>query len=243
MKRLLWPRLASLGLPAVLPMAVCAQTSAYYDPYRTGPTRPLDGTPRTYVPSPVPAARPAPPPIWSGLYLGLQTGYRWTSTSVDGFGLPTYTTGSAQLGGHLGSNVKFGKFVLGVEGDMMFGSATGTTTNFNASLLNKDSWTATARLRAGYAIGNVLFYGTGGVALAGRDLTVTSGNFVSRSATWQPGIVFGVGLDYKFSQQFSARIEALHFSYKDSQLTWNGSQSTIRQDSNAVRAGVTFHFN
>jgi opacity protein-like surface antigen len=83
-------------------------------------------------------------------------------------------------GGQVGVNKQRGNMVFGVEGDMdalggrarQFSSyalpATGLTTGSTVGIDRQadPNWQASLRGRVGWATGNVLFYGTGGLALA-----------------------------------------------------------------------------
>jgi outer membrane immunogenic protein len=252
-------------LPAfVLPVTAFAQTphgQPYSDPYRSGPTRPLDGSPRNGVYSAQPAPRydaaprglgtaPAPievPAIWRGLYVGLQAGHRWTHTEATGSGLAALSARGAQFGGHIGSNYQTGNIVFGLEGDLMVGSSTassvGTGVGTGTTLSMKDTWTSTLRARAGYSFGPALLYATGGVAVAGQDLTLMSTTLSTAMSDARVGLVVGAGLEMQLTQQLSARIEGLHYSYKDSVLNLGSVSQAVKQDSNVIRAGVSYRFN
>ena len=112
---------------------------------------------------------------WSGAYAGAQIGYGLTNNSdyetnlVGTFPLSySYAAGGALVGLHAGYNLQFSPFVVGIEGDVDAANSSGeedvpaytviytsrTTTDFDASI----------RLRAGYAVGRLLMYGTGGLA-------------------------------------------------------------------------------
>ncbi|HEY2707181.1 MAG TPA: outer membrane beta-barrel protein [Caulobacteraceae bacterium] len=91
-----------------------------------------------------------------------------------------YSTQGFAGGGQVGFNHQMGHLVLGLEGDMdgtggrssQFSSyalpATGLTTGSTVTILRRTDpdWTATVRGRVGYATGRMLFYGTGGLAIA-----------------------------------------------------------------------------
>ncbi len=254
-------------LPIVmLPSAVFAQApygQPYSDPYRSGPTRPLDGSTRSgvYSAQPAPSYEQAPrydatprglgsagapadaPAIWRGLYLGLQAGQRWSTTDASGSGLATLSTRSAQFGGHIGNNYQTGNVVVGLEGDLMVGNSSASTAGLGTTFALKDSWTSTLRARAGYSFGPALLYATGGVAVAGQDLTLKSSTLSAAMNDARFGLVVGAGLEMQLTQQISARIEGLHTSYKDSVLNFGTIGQTVKQDSNVLRAGVSYHFN
>ncbi len=250
----------------VLPGAAVAQTSygqPYTDPYRSGPTRPLDGSPRSGVYSAQPAPRyeqtpryeaaprglgsaPAPidaPAIWRGLYIGLQAGHRWTTTETANANFSSLQARSAQFGGHIGTNYQSGPVVVGLEGDLMVGRGSATTVGAGASLSLKDTWTSTLRARAGVTFGPALLYATGGVAVAGQDLTLKSSTLSSATSDARLGLVVGGGLEMQLTEQLSARVEGLHYSYKDQSLNWGTTNVPVRQDSNVIRGGISYRFN
>jgi outer membrane immunogenic protein len=253
-------------VPALLlPISAVAQSSGsqpYSDPYRSGPARPLDGSARgVYSAQPAPrygrTARdePAPlgyrpgagaaetPPIWRGLYAGLQGGYRWTNADATSAGLAALTPRGAQFGGHIGSNYQTGNIVLGLEGDLMVGSASASTASLGTSFTTKDSWTSSLRGRAGYSFGPALLYATGGLAVAGQDVTLKTTTLSAAMNDARVGFVVGAGLEMMLTQQLSARVEGLRYSYRDSVLNFGGVNQSVKQDSNVLRAGVSYRFN
>lgn len=254
----------TLAPTLLLPSTTAAQSYAtgsgpYTQPYLQGPRRPLDGTPRDGVYSERPAPRYdttrrnvgrdprppvfTPPAIWNGLYVGAQGGYRWSDSVVSGANFSNAWQGGLQAGGHFGYNVQVKQFVVGVESDLTVGSTSAASTNGGNSFLLRDGWTSTVRGRAGMVFGQALFYGTGGIAVTDRKLALNSPSSNASSDGLRAGYVFGGGIEYKFSPQISTRLEALHFAYTDTSLTWNSTAQNIKQDANVVRAGVSFHFN
>ncbi len=95
---------------------------------------------------------------WTGPYAGVLAGYGWSNFRDGG------TTGSGWLaGGYLGYNVQTpDNWVYGIEADAMWTGIAGS--NFNNDRIN---YLATLRPRFGYAFGDFLLYGTGGLAVAG----------------------------------------------------------------------------
>ncbi len=99
---------------------------------------------------------------WSGLYAGVNAGYEWghvTSSSIDPSGIAG--------GGQVGYNFQTGQFVFGGETDIQASAADDTFAPWKFS----NPWFGTLRGRAGYALNNILFYGTVGIAygeLAGQ---------------------------------------------------------------------------
>ena len=214
------------------------------DPYLAGPTRPFDGSARagrtTREVRQAPLPRPA---IWGGTYLGLQAGYRWDTSRVDSFGIPAVTAAGLQAGAHLGRNFQFGPAVLGIETDVMAGGAAASKTAGGVSLAAQTTWTSTLRARAGYAFGDAMIYATAGIAVTGQDLTLSASGQSSHLSEARFGAVYGAGIEYQFAPSVSGRLEGLHFNTQPSTLAWTSGAPTVKQDSTAVRAGLTYHFN
>jgi outer membrane immunogenic protein len=128
---------------------------------------------------------------WTGFYLGANAGVSAgvtpiTQTSRIPPALPSVNNQSthgpfgAIGGGQLGYNRQLGRFVVGIEGDMQASGQRSDPScltfcgfNFNNpanvqfdGVQQRIPWFATVRPRVGYASGPVLFYVTGGVAVA-----------------------------------------------------------------------------
>jgi outer membrane immunogenic protein len=165
---------------------------------------------------------------WAGPYLGGNLGYDWGSVSNN----PTKPSGFAG-GVQAGYNWQRGPWVFGVEGDI---EATGADDTF-APWKFSNPWFGTLRGRAGYAISNVLFYGTGGLAfgeLTGQTFGLSESH---TTAGWTAGLGAEVGL----APHWSAKIEYLYVDLSSSQfVTVTGTQNGYRFG--AVRAGVNYHF-
>jgi outer membrane immunogenic protein len=142
------------------------------------------------VRGPVYKAAPAPVFNWTGFYVGGHVGYGWAEDNAgveaDGF-----------LGGlQVGYNWHFApNFVFGIEGDI---SWTGVESPANVKL----DYIATIRARLGYAVNNVMFYGTGGYAR-----TELSTGFTG------DGYALGVGLEWAFSRNWSAKVEYMYHNF------------------------------
>jgi outer membrane immunogenic protein len=114
---------------------------------------------------------------WGGLYIGINGGWGWgnvrwsvpTTVSLPALS-GTVNDNGAIIGGTLGVNYQTGAFVFGLEGDLDYsGINTGTTSTacaVSGNCQTGNNWLSTVRARAGYAVNNVLFYGTAGGAFA-----------------------------------------------------------------------------
>ena len=114
--------------------------------------------------------------------------------------------------------------------------ATGASDTF-APWKFSNPWFGTLRGRVGYALNNVLFYGTGGLAF-GELRGETFG--LSETHT-NAGWTLGVGAEVGLAPNWSAKIEYLYVDLADSNFTTitgvsNGSRFGL------VRGGVNYHF-
>jgi outer membrane immunogenic protein len=126
-----------------------------------------------------------------------------------GSGGSNSATGSGWVAGaQAGYNWQQDSWVYGLETDL---SGTGLKTSMSGGLLNpcpgdiantsaKVDWYGTFRGRAGWASGNVLFYGTGGLAYGHVDLNSTfsiAGNTLNAdTSSVRAGWVAGGGIEY-----------------------------------------------
>jgi len=152
-----------------------------------------------------PLPPPPPPPVftWTGVYIGAQIGGVWGTgqfSNFTGFAPFTRTFLNTSLGGtpsgvigggHVGYQVQFNQWILGIEGSVDGTSLTKTVTagfpNFlGGSTLTAESYThiqGSIRGKLGFAWDRLMIYGTGGVAFGNFDadfqLAVFSRRFVT----------------------------------------------------------------
>ena len=223
--------------------------------------------------APVPAA---PGTNWTGAYIGAQGGYGWGQTQwPDTFGvvdpggsLPRFDTSSWLAGGTIGVNAQSGRFVFGVEGEIL---ATGIKGNFgssiaglnlNMALTSKIDWLALASARAGFVVGDrLMLYGKGGIVIAEEQHTaVETGNistfsFNHAGKAVHTGAVVGAGGEYAFAPNWSVKAEYNYIRMFAQQVhlpgtlvaggdsIWvNDVASKITQDLHLVKFGVNYHF-
>jgi outer membrane immunogenic protein len=183
-------------------------------------------------------AAPPPAPVynWTGFYLGGHMGFQWdfntTFTFTDpngnvppvGAGNPTSNNYAAEVGIQAGYDWQFAPtWVAGVEGDISWGGATAALVNppnfAPGSLIMHRStdWLSSMRGRLGYvAWGNVMFYGTGGVAwdktegtaILNTGLAPTAGVGFNQVKT---GYVAGAGVEWLCTPNFMVRTEYLFY--------------------------------
>jgi outer membrane immunogenic protein len=155
---------------------------------------------------------------WTGFYLGINGGYGFGRSSwsdpAAGTDSGRFNTSGATLGGQLGYNWQTGPVVLGVETDMDWLNAKGSSssaggvcaTNGGGSCQTQQSWLGTTRARVGYAFDRWLPYITGGVAYGDIRATQPTGTSSSTKTGWTAG----AGVEYGITKNWSAKLEYLH---------------------------------
>jgi outer membrane immunogenic protein len=164
---------------------------------------------------------------WAGPYLGGNLGWDWGTVDNN----PTRPSGFVG-GAQAGYNWQTGPWVFGAEGDLQ---ATGASDTF-APWKFSNPWFGTVRGRAGYAFSNILFYGTAGLAF-GELQGQTFG--LSESHT-NAGWTVGLGAEFGFARNWSAKVEYLYVDLNDSNFVVTGAQNGYRFG--LLRAGVNYHF-
>ncbi len=179
--------------------------------------------------SPAPYYSPAPASVynWSGPYAGLNIGYEWgkiTNNAVEPNGL---------LGGLQGGyNWQSGQFVFGGETDIQLTGADDTFAPWKFS----NPWFGTLRGRAGFALNNILFYGTFGLAY-GELKGEISGLAETKTHVGWAG---GAGMEVGFTPNWSAKVEYLYMDLSNRAYSITGT--TNGYEANMLRFGVNYHF-
>jgi outer membrane immunogenic protein len=258
------PRVALLAFTLTSVVALASANAA--DMYVPGPAGPGGYKDTPYVAS------------WAGFYAGVNGGYGWAngqtvnlSDNKGAAGIATGSFGSPSSdggfgGGQIGYNwqgVWHPNLVLGVEADIQGAGVQGssrvqTTLPYNNTVDAKTSldWFGTVRGRLGYAFGNALVYGTGGLAFGGvHDRFVLTPNFppaetaVLDNSSTRTGYAAGGGIEYKFSPAWSVKAEYQHIDLGSESLTGIYSatghvvtSSKVDDQYDTVRGGLNYHF-
>ena len=171
---------------------------------------------------------------WSGPYLGGNLGYAWGSVDNNPT-KPSGFAGGAQAGYNFHPNPNL---VFGVEGDIQ---ATGADDTF-APWKFSNPWFGTLRGRAGYLFNTgylnraVLLYGTGGLAFGDLRGETFGLSELHTTAGWTAGL----GAEYAFAPQWSAKVEYLYVDLANSAFSITGASNGYRFGT--VRVGVNYHF-
>jgi len=139
---------------------------------------------------PAPIMSPVPAYSWTGVYVGVNGGGAWGSQDplnliTNRFDHLSTSISGGLFGGTIGAQVQVSYVVLGLEADLDWANIKGSTsviptvggipvTAFPINAETKIDWESTARLRAGWAVNNVMAYITGGLALQGAKTTLTT---------------------------------------------------------------------
>jgi len=164
---------------------------------------------------------------WAGAYGGL-TYSTGTGHRVYDFGPTSFDLEGVGPGIILGYNIATGPWVLG--GELAYSAA-------DIGELVDEDYTFTSFLdlkaRAGYAMDNVLFYGTVGATFTEWQEDAGFGGHEGN------GFLYGVGVDYLVSTNFFIGAEYL---VRDVTSDWNNSGGTFDADVNTftLRVGMTF---
>jgi outer membrane immunogenic protein len=191
---------------------------------------------------------------WDGFYAGLNAGGLWSEMSA---AIGENNTGggfAGNAGGFLGGaqagyNWLLGPVVLGGEADFQASTDNGGVGGgAGPSMIGATTtlpWFSTFRARAGYPVGSVMPYVTGGAVwghqtLSGFDTAV--GAFNASNNFWT--YTLGAGVEGHVSEQWTAKLEYLWIGTPDTPLSSPATTSIDeRSIGNVVRVGLNYHFN
>ena len=180
---------------------------------------------------------------WAGPYIGGNLGWNWGGVDNN----PTKPSGFVG-GAQAGYNYLLGPVLLGGEidfqGSTMTGGVTGGAGPSFISATQSIPWFSTFRVRAGYPVGSVMPYLTGGAVwgqqrLAGFDSQF--GAFDNSSNFWTYTV--GAGVEGHLNDRWSAKLEYLWIGTPDTPLSTPASTSiSERSIGNLVRVGFNYRF-
>lgn len=193
---------------------------------------------------------------WSGFYVGAHVGYGegyydgyWTASSDDYD--PSNLDLSGIVGGlHAGFNYQMDALVLGVEGDTTFmdWSDKQTKSQGYETMSGDMNFLASLRGRVGWALDDILLYGTGGIAYSKASYKQ---DYDGDSKTWdfnKIGGVIGGGAEWAMSDNFSLRAEGLYYFFNNRKNTsgfvdsYDSNDHVELNNAFVVRAGASYYF-
>lgn len=191
---------------------------------------------------------------------------------IDASGSQRFNLQSAQVEADAGYDWRIGQsFVFGVKGDIAWTGFSGSQFNggnipnyppgnpYNIAQTIRQDWQGSLQLRVGFIpFDRLLVYGTGGPALAHVNYTSAFTDVFNEDEsaslhTFRPGWTIGVGAEYAFAPNWTARLEYRYSQFlaanvtgaallDDGTIAYAAHSTGVILD-NSVRAGVSFHFN
>ncbi len=190
------------------------------------------------------AASAVEPMMWQGPYAGFNLGAIWHDADASGIFADAFSANvnptSFTFGGQIGHNWQFNNFVYGLEFDLNWANASGTTgftdNGGNESTFHsKLGWLATFRGRWGVTIAPpTLLYITGGLAAGGVRNDLPDLEISMHQTRW--GWTLGGGIEHRFNPSWSTKIEVLYVDLGDK--TINNSGYVARFDNTAFIARI-----
>ena len=188
---------------------------------------------------------------WGGIYVGANVGGAFGNFSANAtYGPFTADLGSESAsgiagGGQAGAQMEINHFVFGVEADFQGSSQDhsdtynylGTPVSVSASM----PWFATVRGRLGYAVDNVLLYGTGGWALVDGKLSGSALGVTASIEKSHLGWTAGGGVEWAFAPHWAAKVEYLYMDSGNIEIAnVGGVKLNGRIEDNIVRVGLNY---
>ncbi|QCI63500.1 outer membrane protein [Phreatobacter stygius] len=205
----------------------------------------------------VPSAILVPAFSWTGFYAGAHIGWGSARSSYrdnTGTFFNSSLTSNGVFGGvQVGYNWQINQFVLGVEGDVSAGGLSKRTTDTTVgSLTFGDSYRTSVpflgslRVRAGLAADRALFYVTGGLGVATFsdkyfDASVGPTGTTFSSSSTRVGYTVGGGIEYAFTQNWTAKVEYLYYGFGDRSNIFTANDR-FSQNIHTVKLGVNYLF-
>jgi outer membrane immunogenic protein len=165
---------------------------------------------------------------FSGVGLGVDAGV--------GLGAAGEGNASGAIGGaHIGYNFQANRLVGGAEADFL-------TSGIKSGGLNPTSFQqnflSSARVKTGWAFGDLLAYGTIGWAYSTSKLTDQTGS----SNKSIKGTAYGAGAEFALTRNAFLRVEYLRYDFGAQTYVTPLSARTLSTTTNLLRAGASVHF-
>jgi outer membrane immunogenic protein len=186
---------------------------------------------------------------WTGFYAGVNGGYAFGQTEIEGgvvAGSATggkHNSGGFNLGAQAGYNLDMGGFVLGGEADVQFGGPVyKETLSGGEKFEQRTEFFSTVRARAGIPVGQVMPFATLGVAFGRGAAEIKSGPSTTTTNANHFGWTAGVGLEAQATQNLSFKAEYLYVDLGTQAYGIGTASRDVTQRFSVVRAGVNYRF-
>lgn len=203
--------------------------------------------------------RPAALANWSGVFVGLDSGYDWSRsnwTFTNNSNTNTHAVDGGEAGFHLGVQRQLGHFVYGLEAGANWLQASGQSNCPNPTYQCRTEVRGLEALQArlGLADGSWLIYGTAGLAFEqvkhSTPNATTPANTESVALHTAHGWVLGAGMERKLTPQISLGAVAQHYVFdtegnsliNDADGTTHAYTQFATRGQNVLQVRLTYQF-
>lgn len=186
---------------------------------------------------------------WTGYYAGMQAGYGWGRSDVDGTSGPPFSTSpdpaGGFVGGYLGGLWQFGQTVVGGEAELNYASIDGSSSLGAGNTFGSNvRWFGSIDAKAGFAMDRTLIYGVGGLALAGIETSQQAGSDSFSDTHTKAGWTVGAGIDYALTDQFVVGAQYRYYDFGSEHFDGTDGFSDRDQSTklNTVRLNLSYKF-
>jgi len=179
---------------------------------------------------------------WTGFYLGVVGGGAWEDANS-----PRMQGGF--VGGTVGYNWQTANVVFGIEADGAWADVSASAAGavfvpgvggVPLTVSSKTDAMGTVRGRIGWAVNNVLLYGTGGYAWIDNKVTATLGGVSISDSKFHSGWTVGAGVEAYIAPQWTVKGEYLYRSLGGE--TYFNAINSGTLNFHTVQLGVNYHF-
>lgn len=152
------------------------------------------------------------------------------------------------IGGvHAGHNWQDGNLVYGIEADLDYSGISGGTPfaypgGVTGDISLATQWQGSVRLRGGVAADNLLFYVTGGLAVAEGKLTSQGNTYNSSDTKLHLGWTVGAGIEYAVTESWTVRTEARYTDFAAQTYKLAEGPVDAGWTQTSLTAGLSFKF-
>jgi outer membrane immunogenic protein len=189
---------------------------------------------------------------WTGFYIGAHAGGAFSSDN-NFSGLGTGNNGNGRYVGGLqaGGDWQFApNWVVGAEAQYSWLSGNvGAVFPGGLAYTNNQRGLGSVTGRVGYTWGPGLVYVKGGYAYSDNNETVTAFGvpvFFATDTDHKNGYTIGLGVEYMFAANWSAKAEYMYYNFGDARFTAPLAlvpTGTFTTDDHVIKAGVNYRFN
>jgi outer membrane immunogenic protein len=185
---------------------------------------------------------------WTGYYAGMQAGYGWGISDIEGTSGTPFSASPDIDGGFIGAHVaglwQFNQVVLGGVAELNYAPIAGAVEIGPGNSIGTGiQWFGSVSAKAGFAVDRVLVYGTGGVAFAGIETSQDSIETFARTHT-NVGWTLGAGVDYALTDQFVVGAQYRYYDFGSEHYDGTDTFLDRKQDVklNAVSLNLSYKF-